>query len=141
MTRVEFLQGLIGNRWEANARGPDRWDCFHLMKHIELHLGGRDVGELEMPNNPTWAWMVDAVERHPARKQWREVPPARMGLVVAGDLSVVLMARRKNPAHVGVWLKPEATVIHADQDLGVVCDGLIDLHMKGWQRLRFYEPS
>lgn len=140
MNRSDFFNGLIGNRWQANAKGPDAWDCFHLMAHIQEAMAGRHVGDLDMPKHPTWAWMIAAVEGHPARNAWQELPRHPMGLVTAADLSVVLMARRKNAAHVGVWLKPESVVIHADQDFGVVCDSLSDLHMKGWQRLRFYEP-
>lgn len=142
--RVAFLNSLIGKRWAANAKGPDAYDCFHLMAHIERTLAGRDVGDLDMPANPTWDWMIKAVEGHPARKTWREVPAGKMGIVKAADLSVVLMARVKNAAHVGVWLKPEGLVIHAEQtdddDGRVVCDGIAELHAKGWQRLRFYEP-
>jgi hypothetical protein len=142
--RAAFLNSLIGKRWAANARGPEAYDCFHLMAHIERTLAGRDVGDLSMPPDPSWSWMVQAVEAHPARKRWREVPIGKMGVVKAADLSVVLMARRNNPAHVGVWLKPETVVIHAEQtrdnDGRVVCDSLANLHVKGWQKLRFYEP-
>jgi hypothetical protein len=139
VTRNDVLLSTIGKPWVANARGPESWDCFHLARHIVRALGGRDLADVEVPHDPTWAWMIDAIGRHPDRPHWREVP-AREGLVGAADLAVVLMARLRVPAHVGVWLRAESVVIHADQDHGVVCDPLPDLRLKGWQRLRFYEP-
>lgn len=140
MTRNEHLLAVIGKPWAANARGPEAFDCFHLMAHLQLTLSGRSFDDVDVPAQPTWSWMVDAIERHPDRCRWREVQAAGMGFVRAADLAVVLMARRTVPAHIGVWLKPEAAVIHADQDHGVICDPLADLRVKGWQRLRFYEP-
>jgi hypothetical protein len=140
VTRNEVLLSVIGKPWAANARGPEAFDCFHLMAHVQRVLAGRGFDDIEVPDDPSWSWMIEAIETHPDRQRWREVPASAMGLVRARDLSVVLMARRTNPAHVGVWLKPEAAVIHADQDHGVICDPLADLRTKGWQRLRFYEP-
>jgi hypothetical protein len=144
VTRNELLLSVIGKPWQANARGPDAWDCFHLARHIERELAGRDIIDVEVPRDPSWAWMIDAIERHPDRKNWREIPVRAGGLVKAADLSIVLMARTRCPAHVGVWLQPEGMVIHAEQQHettgGVVCDTLADLHMKSWRRLRFFEP-
>lgn len=140
MDRVEFLSGLLGHRWEANARGPDRWDCWHLVRHIEKELAGRDLSDVDVPSDPSWMWMVRTIRSHPEMKNWKEILPDAMGVVPASDLSVVLMARKKNPAHVGVWLRPEGVVVHCDQDYGVCFENLAELHMKGWTKLRFYEP-
>lgn len=138
--RAAFLNGVLGKPWAANARGPHAFDCFHFMAFVEERLAGRSFGDVEVPANPSWAWMIEAVERHPDRRAWRLVPFDLMGGVRAGDLAVVLMARREHAAHVGVWLEAEQCVAHCDQAFGVVFDTLSDLRMKGWTRLRFYEP-
>jgi hypothetical protein len=140
VNRSEFLSGLIGTPWKANAEGPDAFDCWHACKHIHKHLFNRDLPSVVMPENPSWRWLLAAIEHHPERQQWKEVPRGPGGLVVAGDGALVLMARIDRPAHIGVWLKPEARIIHCDGVMGVCCETLSLLHMGGWRRLRFYEP-
>jgi hypothetical protein len=59
------------------------------------------------------------IDRHPERAAWREVPDGLGGVVAAADSALVLMAHLRFPAHVGVWLKPEARIIHCSEYNGV----------------------
>jgi hypothetical protein len=138
--RSNLINGLLGRPWKANARGPDAFDCWHLAVWIETNLFRRDLPDVSVPQDPSWAWMIRAISTHPERGNWRSVPFDAMGLVTAGDGALVLMARSDRPAHIGVWLKGERRVIHADPNFGVVCDKLLDLRTKGWAKLRFFEP-
>jgi len=138
--RTEFLRSLLGKPWRANASGPDAYDCYHLMALIQRTLAGRELGALTLPAEPTWRWMCAAVESHPARSAWRQLPDDDAGLVRAGDLAIVLLGRSRRPGHCGVWLAPEQRIIHADQASGVIVDTIADLHAAGWHRRRFYEP-
>jgi hypothetical protein len=139
--RSEFLKGLLGKPWAANARGPTAYDCFHLFVLVQKVMFGVEVVDVEMPENPSWRWMIDTIESHADRPNWREVPTDPMGLVKAKDGAMVLMARNDHPAHIGVWLAAEKRILHVDQKYGVVLESLSDLRMKGWSRLTFYERS
>lgn len=140
MSRATILQQVLGKPWRANAKGPDAFDCWHLAVYIERVLFDRTAPEVNVPDNPTWSWMVRALSLHPERENWTYVPPDTMGLIRAKDGALVLMARSDRPAHVGVWLAPERRIIHTDPIFGVVCDSLVDLRTKSWNKLRFYEP-
>jgi hypothetical protein len=84
---------------------------------------------------------LELIERHPERAAWREVPDGPGGLVAAADGALVLMAHLRFPAHIGVWLKPEARVIHCSEHHGVCCETVLALRQMGWKRLTFYEPT
>ncbi len=143
MSRAQVLAALVGKPWAANGRGPDEYDCWHLAAHVERQLFGRVLPAIDVPQDVNWAWAVRAfktVDRHPERARWREHPCPRSGLISAPDGALVLMARLDQPAHIGVWLRPESRIIHADR-LGVMVDSAVELRAKGWTRLRFYAPA
>ena len=137
--RATTLSGLLGLPWRANASGPDAYDCWHLARHIQREIFGRDLPDIAVPADPSWRWMIGAIEKHPERRRWQESPQPN-GLIKAADGSLVLMARSGRPAHIGVWLIPENRVIHCDQDMGVVLETPSMLRVGGWLRLQFFEP-
>lgn len=139
-TRSEFLSGLIGKPWGAGAAGPDAWDCWHLARHIERALFGRDLPAVDVPEAPTWPWMIETIRDHAERAHWLEIPAEHFGVIVASDGALVLMARCDRPAHIGVWLAHERAVIHADGKIGVTLQSPLTLKTAGWVRLRFFEP-
>jgi len=140
MDRSAYLTSLIGRRWEAQGQGPDSYSCWSLFREVEKRLWGRDVPSVAIPPSPSWRWMIDTISAHPERGHWAEVPTLG-GIVTAGDGAGVLMARADRAAHIGVWLGIERGVLHADQTVGVVFEGLSALRARGWGRLRFFEPS
>lgn len=135
--RAAILSSFLGKPWEANAKGPDAYDCWHLARAVSLALFDRAVPEVAVPVHPTWAWMIDAIESHPERAHWSECPSGP--LVKAGDGAIVLMARMTRPAHIGIWLQTERRIIHCDPKFGVVLEAPLDLATNGWRRLRYYE--
>jgi len=140
VTRAEVLDQVLGKPWLANAKGPEAFDCWHLVAFIQREIFGRDIPAVAVPAQPSWSWMIQAIDSHPERKNWRHVPADTMGLVRAGDGAIVLMARYDRPAHIGAWLAKERRIIHADAIFGVVCEPPVDLKTKGWAKLRYYEP-
>lgn len=137
--RTKFLSSLIGKSWVANAAGPDAYDCWHLARHIEHELFGCDLPDVKFPSHPSWSWMIAAIDSHPERVNWAEVRADAMGLVMARDGALVLMARLDRPAHIGVWLSAERGIMHADQGGGVMLESVSTLKAKGWAKLRFLE--
>lgn len=141
MNRAEFLCGLIGKPWRANAKGPDAFDCWHLCVYVSARLFGRSMPVINVPENPSWAWLIKAFDQHPERRNWREVRRDAMGIIRTIDGAGVLMARVDRPAHAGLWLTAEKRVLHADPIAGVSFETLASLRLGGWHRLRFYEPT
>lgn len=135
-----FLTTLIGTPYEKNGKGPHSYDCWHLAVKVEDTLFGRTAPQVDVPKNATWNWMIEQFTTHSELQNWVEVLQPNNGLVVANDGAIILMARSKQPAHCGVWLKEERRVIHADEGIGVVMQDLATLRANSWNRLRFYEP-
>lgn len=138
--RIEFVNGLLGKPWMANGTGPEFWDCYHLARHVQSEMFGRELPLINLPENPTWSWMLETIERHPERRLWVEVMGKTPSLT-ARDGAIVLMARHSRPAHVGVWFSAERRVLHADQDCGVVFEDIATLLQKAWRKLIFLQPK
>ncbi len=126
--------------------------CWGLARHVQLHLFGRALPEVVVPPDVAWRWMIGAIGGHGELARWREVPPDGIGTIRAGDGAMVLMARRDQPAHIGVWLAPEGGVIHApttghrigervETVVNAVLETPAQLNAAGWTRLFCYEPQ
>lgn len=137
--RAAFLKSMLNKPWQANAKGPDAFDCFHGFVHVQQALFGQHIDPIDVPSNPSWRWLIDTISAHPERERWAEVPCDPMGLVRAQDGAAVLMSRSNHPAHIGTWMAVERRVLHVDPKVGVVLEALIDLRTKGWVRLKFLE--
>jgi len=138
--RDEFLRSLIGRPYRKNARGPDEFDCWHLAVYVQKHLYGREAPNVEVPEKANWGWMIEQFTTHPELGNWIECLQPSNGLVNALDGAMVLMARMTQPAHCGVYCAFERSIIHADENVGVIFQSLQVVKSNGWSRLRFYEP-
>jgi hypothetical protein len=135
MDRAVFLAPLIGERWAWQSR-----NCWDFACHVQRELFGRDLPRVAVPTDFSKRWVLESIERHTERAAWREVPDGPGGLVRAADGALVLMAHLHFPAHIGVWLRPEARVIHCSEHHGVCFESVLALRQIGWKRLTFYEP-
>lgn len=141
MDRLAFIQSMIGKPWKANAKGPDEFDCWHMTKYVQEVLFNRTVPLVVVPDEPTWPWMIEQFTQHKELQNWVEHSYSGFcSYVAAADGAIVLMARYRQPAHCGVWLKPERGVLHCEEQDGVTFMDLVTLRSIGWAKLRFYEP-
>ena len=136
MTRSDFLSPLIGQPWAWQSR-----NCWDFARHVQPDLFGRELPRVAVPADPSKRWILESIERHTERGAWREVFDSPGGLVTAADGALVLMAHLCFPAHIGVWLWPEARVIHCSEQYGVCCESVLALRQMGWKKLTFYEPA
>lgn len=136
--RAAYLTSLIGKPWQANAKGPDAYDCYHLAAKVQKDMWGRSLPAVEVPEEPSWAWIIKTLEEHPDRVNWA-LQEDVLGKVHA-DGAMVLMAASRLPAHIGVWFRNERSILHVDNPDGVVFQDVPTIKAIGWQRLRFYEP-
>lgn len=138
--RVQFINGLLGKPWVANARGPDAYDCYHLVQLVEKFLFGIDMQDIEVPNEPSWKDVMGIIAGAPEYSAWKEAP-TNAPHIYHKDGATVLLATHNRPAHLGVWLKPERRVLHVDRPVGVQANTLLELQAMGWLKLRFYERA
>lgn len=138
VNRIATLNSLVGLPWVSNARGPDAYDCYYLVKHVQQEIFGRSLPEVDVPNNPGLKWIMEQIAQHPERRKWREAEMLQ-GFVTAGDGAIVAMGAIERPAHLGVWFKAERAILHTDKPEGVVFQDLLSCRARGWQRMRFYE--
>lgn len=138
--RQLFLKTLIGRPYKKNAKGPEEFDCWHLAVHVQDIMFGRKAPTVEVPKDANWHWMIQQFTSHPELGNWVEVLQPANGLLTAEDGAIVLMARNKQPAHCGVFMREERAVLHADEVDGVILQDIPTLKANSWSRLRFYEP-
>lgn len=134
--RSAYLTSLIGRPWSRES------SCWHLAVEVQQALFGRNLPDVRLPDQPSWRWMIDTIEVHPERQNWRETAAAPVaGLIPAPDGALVAMARADRVAHIGVWLAPERLVLHCDETFGVLAESVATLRASGWGRVRFFEPA
>jgi hypothetical protein len=139
---------------KVSGRNP----CFRAIESRVLSSGGLGLAVLQLlglrlprsaravpprvvvPADLSKRWVLEAIDTHPERAAWREVPDGPGGLVTAADGALVLMAHLRFPAHIGVWLDPEARVIHCSEQHGVCCETVLALRQMGWKKLTYYKP-
>jgi len=136
MTRSEFLAPLIGEKWAWQSR-----NCWDFACHVERELFGRSLPQVTVPGDLSKRWVIEAIDAHPERGSWVEIKEGFSGLITAKDGALVLMAHRRLPAHIGVWLTPESRVVHCDEKNGVCFETPLALRQQGWKQLRFFEPK
>ena len=134
--RSDFLAALIGAPWSWRDH-----NCWDFAAHVQRHLFCRELPAIAVPVDLSQRWVLRTIETHPARHGWREIPPGAFDTILARDGALVLMAHRRLAAHIGVWLLPEARIIHCSDPHGVVCETALALRQMGWRHLTFFEPK
>lgn len=127
-----LVENLLGRPWRRGAKGPDAFDCWSLVQHIQRELAGREVVTAEEPPPENLRPLAEYVANHPARTQWRRIDEPE-------HLCVVEMAHYENPFHVGVYLDiaGKGQVIHCAPGIGVTVDTMLTLRALGWRRFFF----
>jgi hypothetical protein len=136
MTRSEFLAALIGREWDWTKQ-----NCWTFAAQVERELFGRVLPFVTVPADLSKRWVMEAFEGHRERSNWVEAGEGPGDLITAQDGALCLMAHLCLPGHVGVWLRPEAQVIHCDERQGVSLETPLALKQRGWKQLRFFEPK
>lgn len=121
----------IGKPWVYGAKGPDFYDCWGFVCHVQSSKYGIETLLVESPK--TWTEARDQIKNHPERQRWLQVETP-----VDGD--VVLMARNKIPVHVGVVIiaNDRIGILHCAQGCGVVFQSKKELAVSGWGSMTYF---
>lgn len=124
----------IGLPWQSGAQGPEAFDCWALVRHVQREHYGRELPIIDVDAHDRDA-VHAAFRDHPERARWQRVYPPQDG-------DCVLTHRGGQVDHVGVYLELndgyELRVLHAIRSSGVVCTALPALKRLGWHPLEFY---
>ena len=106
---THFACKYIGLPWVAGAQGPDKFDCWGMVRWILKHEYGID-----------------------AFRAFNEVEKQQDG-------DVVLLRQSKHPVHAGLWLDADGGgVLHCCRDAGVIFQDLPSMRLCGWQIDSYY---
>ena len=135
MDRAGRIAALMARGWPAER-------CWAFAVEVERDLFQRALPEQApaITDGLDIRWVKHAFACHPEHQRWRLQSAAPHGLVDAMDGALVLMSGVGRPHHVGVWLKAERAVLHADHQ-AVKLEDVVTLKARGFTRLRFYEPK
>lgn len=130
---IRFVEGLLGRPWKLGAQGPEAFDCWSLLRHVEAQAFGRDLPLVALPENTRPDRVAAALAGHPKRSLWRQVPRPSHG-------GGVEMTSVRTPLHVGVWLELDGgLVLHCAAGVGVSLDSMLALRAMGWNGIKYYD--
>ncbi len=127
----------VGKPWVRGAQGPEAWDCWGLVRHVQDTVYGRQMPALQIAAAPT-AEQLEVLRDLMTSGPWHRVTDPAQG-------DVMLMTGTLGP-HVGVVVRADRRlkVLHADgyrDDKGVdhgavVVTPIERLHELGYGRLQ-----
>lgn len=121
----------IGLPWENGGQGPEAFDCWALVRHVQHEHYGRELPIIDVDADDAEA-VEAAFAGHAERARWQLVS-------VPQDGDCVLTHRGAQVDHVGVYLDLDGgRVLHAVRGSGVVCTAPPVLGRMGWYPLEFY---
>lgn len=134
MTKVEFVQSLLGRPYKLGAQGPAAFDCWSLTRYVQEYLYNRSLEA------------VSVVDADAARIRWFMAAHKELGrwakVSDPVDGSLVTMTLGVDRTHVGTFLDIDrGLVLHAAPECGVSLDSLSDLMGVGWARLQYWSPK
>lgn len=133
--RSEYIGSLIGKPYEANAKGPDKYDCWSAVAEVRRGLYGDVLPTFEVPEDPSLLWLAHQFQDSDERRNWKQV----VSSWAPKDGSLVLMSRAKSAIHIGIWLAEEKGILHAVEVDGIVFQDVLTLKACGWGNLRYFE--
>ncbi|MCG8522104.1 MAG: host specificity factor TipJ family phage tail protein [Pseudomonadales bacterium] len=129
---AHWANAHIGKPWEVAAEGPDSFDCYGLLRHVQQKHFGVEMPKLAEVDRGSILAVVRAIRRNPENQMWQEIETPKEGCVVK-------MFKDGEPDHIGIWLDEDGGgVLHCVKAYGVCYDSRFELETLGWRGLRFF---
>lgn len=142
-SQKHWAEKYIGLPWANGAAGPDRFDCWGLVRWIYQSELGIKLDAVEVDAEQVTAIRsAIADEQRLSGRVWTPLPdPA---LMHSADYDVILLSQAAEPDHVGLWVG--GALLHCVRRAGVVYQTAQSLRRSGWRILAGYrhkalEPS
>lgn len=118
----------IGTPWVLGAEGPEAYDCWGLLRHVE-----REYFNVDMPQITSFE-MVDAASMFQEKVEsgaW-----VQNAFPQHGDGALL---REGNEPHVGIYLDIDGGgILQSIRGVGVVFTPLRNLRTMGYSRVKYY---
>jgi cell wall-associated NlpC family hydrolase len=120
----------IGLSWEYGGQGPEAYDCWNFVRKIQRDHFGVEVPIIVIEDQRQASHEMQA---NSELDNWQSVDVPQEG-------DIVMMARAKIPAHIGVCVRAnnQIGVLHCIQKSGVVFTAMSMLSSNGWGSLKYY---
>ena len=127
-TVTHWSAAYAGLPWVQDAEGPEAFNCWGLVRHVQAKHFGRDMGHIKIGADVSqWRSVRDVVQR----SGWHRVTDTPR----EGD--ILLMLDSKAGPHVGVAINaPTLRLLHSLQGRGVQIDRLDRLGVLGLGHLQ-----
>lgn len=128
---THWAEQYLNLPWESGAQGPDRFNCWGLVRHVQREHFGRELPLIQVDGDDNAA-IRRAFMHHPEHARFEMVAvPAHGDIVEMGNTDDVW--------HVGVWLDIDrGGVLHCLQGAGVIFSQRHHLRLGGWSRTLFW---
>lgn len=125
----------IGQAWKSGARGPDMWDCWGFLQHVQQAHYGRELPMIDDVDTHNLRNVIHTIKSHPERSNWRQISQPQDG-------AAVLLGYGRDTSHVGVHLALDGGgVLHCQRHCGVVFSRTAVLATAGWKTVEYYLPA
>lgn len=127
---MHWAAKYIGKPWISGGQGPDKFDCWGLVRFVMLDQRGIVLPVV----NVDAASMIKVVRcfRDGSYDGWKQVDDPV-------EFDGVLMSHASHPHHVGVWIGVDGgKVLHAVKGAGVTAMDRLHLRAAGWNIIGFW---
>lgn len=130
---MHWAHQYIGKAWGSGAQGPDAFDCWGLVRHINKEVYGRELPEV-IVDATNLSIVQKAFYDHEEFKRWQEVKtPAE------GDC-VITKSSPSKPEHIGIYVDEQGgRILQSVYGSGVVALSIeatkrfIGQHIEFWR--------
>ena len=129
-----WASNYIGLRWEEGASGPNAYDCWGLVKHLQETYYNKSLPDLQLSNFDVKETRL-SIRDDNNYDNWEEVDN---GLVKDGDC--ILLSGTQSFSHIGVIIKVNGSfgVMHSLKGCGVLFQEYNKLFQMGWRQRKLY---
>ena len=124
-----WAEQYIGLPWESGAQGPEAFDCWAFLRHVQQHHFGRHLPVVQVDELTLGGLRVLLSDG--LLKGWERTESPREG-------DGVLMPRA-NEIHVGLWVDIDGgRILHCAEGFGVVAQPVRAIVNDGWTRFEYW---
>jgi cell wall-associated NlpC family hydrolase len=132
-THSHWAMQYLGKPWESGAQGPDTFNCWGLVRHVQRTVFNRHL-PLIMVDDLDPSVIIDTFQTHGEYVHWQQVD-----VPSEGDC-VITKSSPTKPEHVGIWVDVDGgRILQAVYGSGVVLASaratrkIIGQHLEFWR--------
>lgn len=126
----DFIKGYMNAPFKHDCYGPEAFDCYGLVWHINKHHNAREFPRFDDMRAQT-SRINATIQGQVSTEDWEEKQQPT-------DFDLVVMRRAGEAYHVGVWFAVDGGRVLHSTPQGVLCNDLGALRRMGFQHITYY---